>query len=402
VSHAPEWIIHPREANMSRLYDPLSNWSKLALVERHNSPDVWSITGPIEIMQAFGPGKGSVLYRDGQQITAGKVSEISARSETLVEGRKKQVMTVSFASDLKPVGDKVIFPDPAHNLTSAISKFTSSYDLRTGAVETLMLGYIRSHAGNLAQLDRQVPRLRLPTDLARGGSTQVSARLDTLGVLLGTLAEAGGLRIRTLHTEDGGGGWIDLVIDATADLSADVRFGTEESAATGLISDWEYNIKMPTTTRAIVALGGELADREFLQLDSLAAETLWGVSVETLVDQRHIAPTSTDKLAEATRAANEALEAGAAPTTVKFTPTLGPDLEYRSDVRVGDIVGYDLPGLDPAKDRIREATTVVTVEDNEPLEKVSVVVGTPDAPTTRTQQQVARALRAVNIIQRSR
>jgi hypothetical protein len=387
---------------MSRIEDPLSRWSRLALVERHNSPDVWTITGPIDVMQVFTAGKGSVLYRDGVQIAAGRANEISARSETLVEGRKKRVMTVSFASDLKPIGDKIVFPDPAHNLTGAISKFASSYDLRTGDVETLILGYIRSHAGSLAQLDRQIPRLRLPTSLGRGGSTQVSARLDVLGVLLGTLAEAGNLRIRTTFTEDGSGGWIDLVIDATADLSADVRFGTEETTATGIISDWEYSIKAPTTTRAIVALGGELADREFLQLDSLAAETLWGVSVETLVDQRHIAPTSTDKLVEATRAANEALESGAAPTMVKFTPALGPDLEYREDVRVGDVVGYDLPGLEPSKDRIREATTVVSGEPNERTETVSVVVGTPDAPTSRTQQQVARALRAVNIIQRSK
>lgn len=186
-----------------------------------------------------------------------------------------------------------------------------------------------------------------------------------------------------------------------ADLSNDIRFGTAESTAAGLITDWDYEISAPTVTRPLVGLGGDLAAREFLELRDAAAESLWGRSVETFVDQRSIATDSADKLAEATRAGQEALADGKGPVSVSFTPALGPDLVYRRDVRVGDVVGYDLPGLEPAQDKVREATTTVSVESGQATERVSVVVGTPDAPTTRSQQQTAKALRAVTAIQRS-
>lgn len=395
-----EWLIHPREKNLARIQDPVVGWNQLNLVERYLTPDTWMVSGPPSALAIFQPGMGCILQRDDKQVTSGQVTNIQRGSET-VNGRAMEKMMVTFASDLAPLGGRIIFPDPAHNLTTSISKFLSSYDLRAGAVETLILGYIRSHIGNLAQLDRRLDRLRIPASLNRGGTTQVSGRLDNLGVLVKDLAEAGNLRVQITHTEDGTGSWLDIVITEVADLSANVRFGTADTMSTGLITDWNYEIGAPTTTRAIVAGGGELADREFLQIDSLPAEALWGMVTETLIDQRQVAPESADKLSELTRAANEALTEGAGPVKVEFTPILGPDLEYRRDVQIGDIVGYDLPGLEPAKDKIREATTVVSVTDNEPTETVSVVVGTPEATASRDQRQIARSLREINIIKRS-
>jgi hypothetical protein len=397
-----EWLIHPRERDLSRLYDPISKWTKLTLVERHNLPDTWTIEGPPEALAVFTPGSGCILDREGVQVTSGHVIGVNGKG-SMVNGRSQETMVVSFASDLNYLGmGRIIFPDPNTPILPTITHFTSSYDLRSGAIETLILGYIRSHIGNLAQIDRRLNRLRIPVSLNRGGNTQVTGRLDNLGVLVQSLAEAGGLRIRIVHTEDSGGGWLDVVIDPVADLSNDVRFGTADSTATGIITEWEYDISAPSVTRAVVAGGGELSARDFIEVKATAQETLWGMVVEKLIDQRQVDPTSVDKLAELTRAANEALTEGAGPIKVSFTPTLGPDLEYRRDLRVGDIVGYDLPRLEPAKDKIREATTVVSSDNGQPTEQVSVVVGTPDAPTSRTQQQTAKALRAITVIQRSK
>jgi hypothetical protein len=390
--------------DLSRVHDPMANWSKLVLIERHNTPDTWSITGPPSIMQVYAPGSGCILDRNGEQITSGKVSKID-RGASKVDGRIVESMTVSFVEDLKVVGGRVVFPTPSHNLTSTVSNFPDAYDLRTGAIETLIIGYIRSHAGDLAQVDRRTARLRVPASLGRGGTTQVSARLDHLGVLITSLAEAGNLRVEVVHTEDGSGSWLDLVIDEVSDLSDSIRFGSADSASAGIIDEWSYEISAPTTTRAVVAGGNTVSDdpttRDFLQIDSTAAEALWGDVVETLIDQRQVDPASANKQDELTRAAEEALEEGAGTVKVSFVPVLGPDLEYRQDVRMGDIVGYDLPGLEPAEDKIREATTTVTIESGQATEQVSVVVGTPDAPSSRDQQQTARALRAINVIQRS-
>lgn len=395
------WSILPRERNLSRVYDPISGWQKLVLVERDSTPDTWTITGPPRALHPFTVGGGCILNRNEKQITSGKITNITRGGSVDAEGRSVESMTVSFASDLMPLGHRVVVPSPSFAMTPSIFHFPAAYDLRTGTVEDLIIGYTRSNLGDLAVADRRLARLRFPTSLGRGGTTQVSGRFDNLGVLTKSLAEAGNLRQRVVHTEDAAGAWLDLVIDAVADLSADIRFGTADSTAAGLITDWAYEIGMPTTTRAVVAGGGELAARDMLQLKATEPEALWGAVVELLVDQRHVAPESTDKLAELTRGGQEALDEGAGPVKVSFTPMFGPDLEYRRDVRVGDIVGYDLPGLDPAKDKIREATTVVVVQDGEPTEQVAVVVGTPDAPSTRTQRQTVRALRTVNILQRS-
>jgi hypothetical protein len=396
-----DWQIHPRNIDLSRTFDPLSGWNSLVLVERYGPPDSWVLTGPASALSVFAPGMGCLLDRNGDQISSGQVTGIS-RAASTDNGRAVDNMTVAFASDLAAFGGRVVRPSPATALTpGVIGTFPDAYDLRTGIVEDLILGYISSHIGALALTDRRLARLRLPSSLGRGGTTQVSGRFDNLGVLVQALAEAGGLLVRLVHTEDSNGPWLDLVIDEVRDLSVDIRFGTAETTAAGIIKDWSYEISAPTTTRPLLGLGGELELREVLEIRDTAAEVLWGRSWETFVDQRGIDPDSTDKLAEATREAEQALEAGRGPVKVSFTPVLGPDLEYRRDVRMGDLVGYDLPGLEPAEDKIREATTTVSAESGV-TESTSVVVGTPDAPSSRSQQQTAKALRSINVIQRSK
>jgi hypothetical protein len=393
------WLILPREKDLSRLHDPLSRWTKLDLIERHNSPDTWTISGPPSALSMFTRGSGSILQRGTDQITSGRVTQIK-RGASIVDGRSVETMHVSFAEDLAAL-QRVIFPSPSHNLISTVSNFPDSHDLRSGSIEDLILGYIRSHAGDLAQADRRISRFRVPASLGRGGTTQVSGRLDHLGVLVRDLAEAGGLGVTIKHVEDGFGPWLDLVIHEVADVSDDVRFGAAGSTAAGMINEWSYTLDSPTTTRAIVAGGGEQTDRDFLQLDAFSVEGDWGVIVETLIDQRQVDPASADKDAELARAGQEALDEGAERVAVTFEPVLGPDLEYRRDVRMGDIVGYDLPGLDPAKEKIREARTVVTVESGQPTETVKVTVGTLDAMVSRSEQRDIRALRAIDVIKRS-
>lgn len=397
-----DWAIHPRNPDLTRTYDPISGWKSLVLVERYGPPDSWILTGPADALSVFGPGMGCIVDRDGQQITSGQVTGLNRKAVT-ERTRVIDTMSVRFSGDLAALGGRVVRPSPAKVLTpGVIGTFPAAYDVRTGKVEDLIIGYVKDHIGANALADRRLSRLRLPVSQGRGGTTQVSARFDNLGVLVQALAEAGGLRVRIVHTEDAQGPWLDLVIDSIRDISVDVRFGTADSTAAGLITDWEYDISAPTTTRPMLGLGGDLQAREMLELRDTDAEAMWSLKTETFVDQRDIAPDSADKLVEATREAQAALDAGVGPVKVSFTPKLGPDLVYRRDVKVGDIVGYDLPGLDPAEDKIREATTTVSSDSSNATETTEVVVGTPDAPTPRSQQQAAKALRAVNVIQRSK
>lgn len=397
------WSIVPREPDLSRLYDPLSKWSSLDLVERYLEPDTWSVTGPIEYMEVFDEGAGSILFSNGEQVTSGEVLDIEAGATTDAQGRMRETLTATFASDLVVLGDRIVVPSPTYaSPIGTIFQFPDAYDLRTGAIETLITGYIRSHIGDLARTERRLTRLRVPASLGRGGSTTVSGRFDNLGTLVASLAEAGNLRVRVVHTEDTGGAWLDVVIDPITDLSADVRFGTSRSTSGGRITDWSWRKRRPTATRAYVAGGGELAARDIVLLTSPAVETAWNRSVEVLVDQRNIAPDSTNKLGELTREGQKELTEGAGLIDVRFRPRLHSDVVYRRDIRIGDIVGYDLPRLPPSKDKIRQVRTEVVVRNGAPTEQVTITVGTPNAPEEDPAGgQTSRALREVNALQRS-
>lgn len=396
------WSIIPREPDLSRLYDPLSRWVSLTLYERHNEPDTWTIAGPLQQMEMFDEGAGCILVSDNEQVTSGEVIDIQAGSVTDSRGGKHEILAASFASDFIVLGDRLVVPSPTFAApTGSIFAYPAAYDARTGTIETLIIDYIRAHAGDLARPDRQVPRLRLPASLGRGGSTSVTARFDNLGTLVSSLAEAGDLRVRVVHTEDTGGAWLDVTIEPVADLSADIRFGVSTATSGGRISEWSWRKGRPTATRVLVAGGGELAARDLLLLKNPAAETTWNRSIEHFLDQRHIAPDNANKLTELTREGQKSLDEGSGLVEVKFTPHLGSDVVYRRDVRVGDIVGYDLPRLPPAKDKIRQVRTEVRVQNGQATEQKTLTVGTPDAPDDPVGGQTSRALREVNAIQRS-
>lgn len=388
------WTVTPLEKDQSRLHDPLSGWESLTLVERFNKPDTWVLEGPAGSLDVLLPGSGCVLSRDGVQVTSGVVRSVSRSAEYNDDGRLEEKVTVGCASWWSLLAGRVVLPSRQHVLSRTVSKMTPAHDKRSGPAEDLILYYIRACMGDLALADRRVPRLGVPVSLGRGAATSVSARLDVLGELVASLAEGAGLRITMQHSEPGP--VLQLRIDAVRDVSENIRFGSVGSTAVGLMAEWSYSLEEPTVTRAIVAGGGEATERVFLQVASPEAEQMWGRATEVLVDQRQ-----SDTSVELVRAGEEEIAKGASPVKVSFTPILGPDIEFRRDVRVGDVVGYDLPGLPPGKDIVREATTVVQRTDGDPIESVSLVVGSPDAPQARSAQQVSSALRGVAAIQRS-
>lgn len=394
----PSWDIHPRNPDLTRTFDPVSRWGKLVLVERHNVPDAWTLTGPAAALSLFAPGMGCILDRDGEQITSGDVRNIRRWTET-DNGRSVDLCEVAFQSDLANLGGRVVFPTPAHVLTTAVSTFPDAYDDRAATVETLILAYINAHIGAGAQVNRRLTGLTVPVSLGRGGGTTVTARFDNLGTLVQSLAEAGRLRVTVEHDEVGGP-HLALRIAAVPDVSANVRFGPAGTIATGLITSQSFELTAPELTRAIVIAGGELENRSALQVIDADAEALWGMVLERTIDQRQ-----TVDVAEMTRAAHEALDEGAGSVKVAFTVADGPDVVYRRDYAIGYKVGVDLDGLpDAVSDNvIREVTTTVENNPGQATETIQVVVGTPDATTsqTKTARQVARALRRITTLERS-
>lgn len=394
------WDIHPRDANLGRSLDPLSRWTALELVERYNRPDTWTLTGPTSELAVFTPGMGAILDHDGEQVTSGQVRHVARTAAYDEQGRLQDTITLGFVADTRELWSRLCYPDPAHTITSTPSTFTVAHDTRTGARETLILGYIADNLGPAAPVtSRRLTALALPSDLARGGSTTVNARMDVLGELVAKQAELAGLRVRIMHDESTGAPRLLLRIEETADVSANVTFGSAETArATGIVTTWGYSIEDSEVSDAIAFSAGELAARQATRLSDAGAIALWARRREVLIDQRQ-----TSDPAEITDALTERLEEGATPSAVQFEITPGADIAYGTDFTVGDRVGVELPGLpgEVSDNTIREVTT--SVPWGEP-ETTSLVVGTPDATTTstKTAARLNRSMRRLALIERSR
>lgn len=394
------WDILPRDANLTRTADPLSRWHELELVERHNIADTWTIDGPEDVMAVFTPGMGSLLYEDGQFITSGQVRRI--RRVRTVDENTGQVVTareVGFVSDLDHLAGRRCWPVPSHDLTGTVSTFSASHDVRTGPIETVILGYVGANAGPAAPIARRrIPGLVLPTSLGRGGTTTVKARMDNLGTLVHDLAEAGGLLVDIVHDESTGTPRLLLTIDLAPDVSSDIVFGDVDSlAATAFVTDLDYDIEEPDLTDAVIFAAGEEEAREGARFTDEAAVTLWGRRREALIDQRQ-----TDDQDEITRAGQKALEDGAGPTTIKFGVIDTGDVRYRREYAIGTTVGVDLPGVDMADidTTVREVTSKAT--PGSAVTRRTVAIGSPGASanTTKQAQMLSRAMRRINTLER--
>lgn len=393
------WEIVPRDADLGRTLDPLSRWSELELIERFNAADTWTVSGPADVMGVFEPGMGCLLDRDGEQVASGQVRAVQRTKSTDPEsGMVTDEVTVGFVSDLDRLADRLCWPVPSHALTTSLSTFSASHDVRTGAIETVLLAYVAANAGPSAAItSRRTTGLVLPTTLGRGGSTTVKARMDNLGTLVHDLAEAGRLRVNVVHDESTGTPRLLMTIEAVPDLSDDVVFGdTDSLRATAFVTDLEYSLEAPSVTDVIVFAAGQQEAREGARFTDEAAVSLWGRRREVLVDQRQ-----TDDTDDISRAGQEALEEGASPVSVTFSVADSADIQYRRDYNVGAKVGVELPGIPPdlSDNVVREVKTTVRAGEED---DVQVAIGTPGAAVNSTKQArlMARALRRINVIER--
>lgn len=394
------WTIHPRNGDLTRSDDPVSDYTSLDLVERHNLPGTWVLEGPGDSLPMFTANTGCILYDGATQVISGRVRVVERVHEYNDEGVLIDKTTVGFIEDSKPLWGRVCYPDPSHTITSTPSVFSVSHDTRTGAREDLILAYVAAHIGPAAPItNRRLSGLVLPSSLARGGTTTRKARMDVLGDLVAELAEGAGLRVRVVHDESTGTPRLLLTIEAVQDVSANIVFGGPGVArATGFVSTFRYRLEDPEGTDAIAWSAGEEEARQATRLSDAAAISLWGYRSEVLVDQRQ-----TDNADEITDALTERLEEGATPTSVEFTVAEGPDTKYRTDYKVGYRVGVEIPGLPGtvSDNTIREAHT--HIENGQPG-LPSLVIGTPGAESRSTKEaaRLNRLLKRMAMIERSR
>jgi hypothetical protein len=395
------WTITPRDADLGRTLDEVSIWDSLTVVERYNQVSTWVLEGPAELLNVFTPDMGCILDKDGEQRLSGIVRAIDRVYETDDEGRVVDRVTLGFVEDSAPLWWRLCWPDPSHALSTTMSTFSAAHDVRSGARETILLGYIGANLGPAAPIaSRRLPGLVLPTSSGRGGSTTWQARMDVLGDVVASLAEAAGLRVRIVHDEPSPSApRLLLEVTEVTDRSANVVFGGPDAArAMGSIDSFRYSLSAPEVTAAIAFAAGELTAREAAMQVDATAESIWNRRVEGLVDQRQ-----TDDQAVVDDALTKRLEEGATPTTTAFQVSPTGGLEYGTDFFLGDVVGVELPGvpLEISDRRLREVSTTIRPGQ---ADEVSLVVGAPGAESrsTSTAAKLNRVLRRLAMIERSR
>jgi hypothetical protein len=295
---------------------------------------------------------------------------VRARNADLtdIQRRGDGTTQITLTSDLVRLWDRICYPNPAQAFISQ----TRDYDVRTGARETVALAYINANAGPGALTARQVPRLRVPGTLGRGGSTSNRARFDNLGQLVASLMEPAGLRLRVVHTSNGPGpGYL-------------------------LSKDWSFGLTAPTLTTAEVAAGGTGAARLLEEQAFTTQEAMWGRRVEGLVDQRQ----TTDST-EIGQAGYDALMEGMTGTAVDVKVLNSAGLTLGVDVPLGALVSASLDGL-VVKERIREVSTTVAAEGGGATVTVEPLFGSTDTTgQTKWQRELAKALRRISVIERT-
>ncbi len=352
----------------------LSDWSA-KLIERDNLPDTLQVSGWTQhLRELMAPGVGVTLEDDTGVRFTGPMTEFEKSGDG--------TCTATFASDLLWLWGRICYPSPTVGWESQ----TADYDTRTGAAETVLLGFINANAGPGALAARRVTSLTLPTTLGRGGTVTVTARFDNLGQLVRDLAEPAGLRV-TIKQD---GTSLVLGLEPRADLSAWARYGTVAEGGPGVLSpDWSMRIAAPRLTWAIVAGGGEGAARVLRERSSTTVESSWSLRSEALVDQRN-----TSVLGELDKAGNDALAEAATPVEISATIPDVEGMHLGVDVPIGSLVGLDLDGSF-ITDRLRQVTTDIT-----PTGDVkSGVVGSPEAGLTRDQKQFLNLSKSIRKVQ---
>lgn len=396
------WEIWPRNGNLGRTLDPISVWSQLTVVERYitNGPPTWILEGPSEHLSVFTPGMGCILDEDGKQVVSGQARALGRSYKTDESGRIVDTTTLGFIGDSDDLWSRLCWPDPAHALTGIPSNFSTTYDERTGARETILLQYIAANLGPTAPIaSRQLDELLLPVSLGRGGTTTFQARMDVLGDVAELLAEAGDFDVREEHDETTGTPRLAVKISPVLDVSANVIFGAADIArATGIVSGWDSQLEAPELTDAILFAKGDLELREGSRFTDEAAVTRWHRRRERLIDQGF-----TDDLSVITDNAAQALADGASPVSLTFDVADAGDAIYRDTYRLGYRVGVELPGLplELSAPRVREVTTVVTPEG---MPRRTVTVGSPGATSIDPPDAalLTKTLRRIAQIERSR
>lgn len=344
-----------RDAALGRVAQ-IDDFTRAIFVLRFNRPGSWRIEGIPASGDAAGylvPGAGIVVRRDDEVLLSGPLEAPTRRWADDADH-----LHVEGPDDLIHLWDRIAHPDPAAgNFASA------AYDVRTGACETVLKGYVTANAGSGALTPRRVAGLTVAADTALGTSVTGRARLQVLGDLLAELAVAGGdLGFRVVQSDSS----IEFQVYDPEDLTGSVIFSPE----LGNLASYTYDERAPDANYVYVGGGGEGTARTFLEGGDSASISEWGRRRERFVDQRQTTDTT-----ELGQKRDEELAVAAERTTLELAPIDTESIAFGTDYGLGDLVSAVLDGV-VVEYVIREVRIELTADG---AETVTPILGTPQA-----------------------
>lgn len=371
-----DYVVLITDKNLSYLGDPIMCWDELNVTLRWNEPGSGYVSTPAYpwILDMIGPGNRVVVMRNGSVLIAGPIEgwlhERSDNGENAGDGK----IRVDFADDLAKVVAHLTYPNPAQTITTqSVDNWTF-----TGNAEVGLRSLVNLNAGPGALAARQVPGLVLGALASVGSSITVTAqRMQPLGDVARAMADTGGsLGFRTRQV----GNQIQFQVYASADKSADVRFGFN----LGNLAYSGYEVKAPTATTVAVGGQGTGASAFMVERNNTADETTWGrfESFDSEDGSQLVAALND----EGDRALGEAAPTIRIATNVRDTV----DQRY-GDYDLGDIVSVEVSDGVAVTDVIRTVNFQVQATAGE---YVAATVGSQAATTDPVWAKLVSAIDA--------
>ena len=295
-------------------------------VLRFNNVGAWKVTLPVGNAMAEAlsePGAGLIVSTTNGVLLSGPTTSVVTNQATDDPNGTYEITGVD---DSVLLTERLSYPKPT---TADVTAQNVAYDVRTGACETVLKGYVNANIGPSAPTVRQVAGLTVEADAARGVSVTGQGRFQTLQDLLSGLADVAGLG----YTIEQVGTGLQFQVYQPTDRSAYVRLDLQN----GRLKKSEYAYSQPLVTRTIVGGDGDDELRTFIERSnttSLAAETTWGRRIETFTDSR-----STTDTAKLQAAGDEVLATdGKTQIGVSITPSDDQTMLFGADWNLGDKV----------------------------------------------------------------
>ncbi|MCS0601096.1 siphovirus ReqiPepy6 Gp37-like family protein [Streptomyces sp. LP11] len=366
-------LVRPEELNfeMQDAFNNVGSW-KLTLASEHPLTPILRR-----------PGSGLIVTGPSYTLMSGPMTKFESASTPEDPGGS---VVFEGVSDNVILSDMLAFPEPTNpnGATQALA-----HDVRQGAAESVMHGFVRANAGPAAPAPRRRQRLTMGDDHGRGPQVVKSARFPVLGNLLSEVALLGDLGFRVIQRGTA------LVFETyqVQDRSDFIRL----DVLNGTLSGQRAAISAPGVTRAIVAGQGELTKRQLLEVSnetSLEAESDWGRRIELWVDQRN-----TDNWDELQQAGDEAIaDSGFTAVDLQLVPMEDSTMVFGRDWGLGDRVAVVVDDQE-----LKANVTGLVMKASKDGFLVGAALGDPTGFSTdiALHKRVSRAEKRVSSLERS-